>query len=255
MKSTPRSSRCTLHELPFDALVASDPDLSQARGHYAAQPARVRRQAADWAYHSGIADGLFTDAARHTGSVPESATRFEPGVMALAIDPLFAPAPLTVGSLEYQRGRPEAAMKQFLTLTTLPAEEPDLAEIIEKAATLLRDAGDVDRARQLYQQAAANHPGVASYWSGMSYSLGRQGKMTEALDAARHAVTLEPSNPVLLNDLGWTLTEAGCYAEARPVLQQAVALATPGFDLPRHNLAELERRARSQSTSSEETAP
>jgi tetratricopeptide (TPR) repeat protein len=243
MNSAPHSRRCTLRELLFDQLVAADPELSQARRVYAGKPPPARRAAAEWAYHSSLADNLFANALPRTAAGPEPATRFEPGVVALAIDPLFAPALLTVGSLEYQCGRRDAAMQMFLALVNLPAPEPDLAEIVEKAAGLLIESGDVDHALQLYQQAAGRHPGVAAYWSGVSYCLARCGKMTEAVNAARRAVTLEPDNPVLLNDLGWTMVEAGQYAEARAVLQQAVALADPGFDLPRQNLAELEARA------------
>jgi len=199
--------------------------------------------AADWAYHRRIADGLFEKAVRQTVAGPEPVARHEEGVVALAIDPLYAPALLTVGSLEYQLGRREAAMQMFLTLAALPAEEPDLAEIVEKAAAMLLDAGAVDHARQLYQHAADCHPGIATYWSGIGYCLARCGQRIEAVNATRRAVALEPDNPVLLNDLGWTLVEAGQYAEARSVLLQAVALAEPDNDLPRQNLAELERRA------------
>jgi tetratricopeptide (TPR) repeat protein len=243
MKRRPQSRRATLRELPFDELVVSDPELSQARRHYAEQPPPVRREAADWAYHSRIADSLFADALQRKTAGPEPVTRFEPGVVALAIDPLFAPALLTVGSLEYQLGRHNAAMQMFLAMAALPAQEPDLVEIVEKAATLLLDAGDVDHTRQLYQQAADHHPGMATYWSGIGYCLARCGQRIEAVNAIRRAVALEPDNPVLLNDLGWTLVEAGQYAEARSVLQRAEALADPGFDLPRQNLSELETRS------------
>jgi tetratricopeptide (TPR) repeat protein len=244
-----------LRELPFDQLVASDPELLKARRDHAELPPPVRREAADWAYHNRIADSLFENAVRRTGAGPEMVTRHEPGVVALAIDPLFAPALLTVGSLEYQLGRHNAAMQMFQVLVALPAQEPDLVQIVEQAAALLLDDGDVDRARQLYQQAADRHPGVATYWSGIGYCLVRCGRLTEAVNVTRRAVALEPANPVLLNDLGWALVEAGEYSEARPVLQKAVTLAAPDFDLPRQNLAELETRVPCRPACPEVTAP
>lgn len=54
-------------------------------------------------------------------------------VAPLAIDPEYAPAMLTVASLEYQYGRVDEAMVLFLELTKLSADTEDLPEIIDKA--------------------------------------------------------------------------------------------------------------------------
>jgi hypothetical protein len=42
-----------------------------------------------------------------------------------------------------------------------------------------------------------------------------------------------------LNDLGYSLLEAGQYAEAESVLQRAVQLAPPEYDLAKGNLEHL----------------
>ena len=87
-------------------------------------------------------------------------------------------------------------------------------------------------------------PGVALYWSGVGYCLGKLGARYGAVTAARKAVDLDAKNPVLLNDLGWALIEAGCYEEARSILQKVIAMTPPDYELPRRNLIELEKRAR-----------
>ena len=69
-----------------------------------------------------------------------------PGFLALAIDPLFAPALLTVGSLEYQHGSFKEAMELLLKLTNLPENEEDLHEIIDKAGNFLLDHQDFKNA-------------------------------------------------------------------------------------------------------------
>jgi hypothetical protein len=54
-------------------------------------------------------------------------------------------------------------MELFLTLTTLPADEPDLSIIIDKAGEFLLDAEDYERARALYAVAEKAFPDVAIY--------------------------------------------------------------------------------------------
>ena len=79
-------------------------------------------------------------------------TRRPPGegaIAALAIFPDFAPALLTVGSMEYQYDRADEAMRYFLRLTTLSADTMDLVEIIDRAGSFLTDVPDLSRAERL----------------------------------------------------------------------------------------------------------
>ena len=73
---------------------------------------------------------------------------------------------------------------------------------------------------------------------------------------ARKTLSLNESDPRVLNDLGWTLVLAGSYDEARAVLDRAAALAPADYDLPRNNLKELEKRERRRfSTEKERSRP
>ncbi|MFH1037154.1 MAG: tetratricopeptide repeat protein [PVC group bacterium] len=230
--------------MPFSQLVQADPVLAEARREYASTPPAHRRTAAQWEYDSRMAGDLFADALARVDREDFPLPRFEAGVLALAIDPFFASALLTVGSIEYQYGRVDAAMELFLTLPSLPQEEPDLVEIVDKAGNFLLDRKDLRNALHLYQAASRTRPAVAAYWTGVSYCLGRLGRKEEAVAAERRVVALEPTSAVCLNDLGWALVEAGSHAEARTVLEQAAARAPAGFDLPRNNLSELDKQIR-----------
>ena len=79
--------------------------------------------AAQWEYDSDVASDLFNMALLESGAETMTKPKWPPGFLALAIEPLFAPALLTVGSLEYQHGFLREAMEMFLTLTRLPENE------------------------------------------------------------------------------------------------------------------------------------
>jgi tetratricopeptide (TPR) repeat protein len=238
--------RRTLRDMPFKQLVASLPELREARREYASKSPKKRRAAAQWAYDSAMAQDLFSRALAGAGMDDSMDPGFDAGVVALAIDPLFAPALLTVGSWEYQFGRPGAAMDLFMTLVTLPQTEQDLVEIIDKAGSFLLDENDIPNAIQLYRAASEAYPDVCEHWSNLSYCLGESGELYEAVSTARKALSLKEDDPMVLNDLGWTLVLAGLHEEARLVLERAVALAPDDYDLPRNNLRELDIRLHAQ---------
>jgi tetratricopeptide (TPR) repeat protein len=247
LKDAPRqSNQLTLRDLPFAQLVQSHPGLCEARRYYADKSPADRRAAAEWEYNDAMAAGLFSEALNQVQCGNPSEPRLDAGIAALAIDPLFAPAMLTVGSIEYHLGRVDAAMELFLGLPALPREEPDLEEIIDKAGDFLLDRHDASNALKLYQTAANQHAETAAFWIGVGYCLGRLGRQMEAVDAARRAVAIEPSSAICRNDLGWALIEAQSYTEARSVLEQAVALAPADYELPRANLLYLEECLKQQ---------
>ena len=59
---------------------------------------------------------------------------------------------------------------------------------------------------------------------------------------------LEPNNYKHLNDLGYSLFEAGKFDEAEQVLKKSISLAPEDYEFPRNNLKELsERRKKEES--------
>ncbi|MGM0489457.1 MAG: tetratricopeptide repeat protein [Planctomycetota bacterium] len=228
----------TLAEIPFRDLVEKDVELKNLRAEYANQPAEQRRKAAQWALESSQAFMVMAQGVNKPDLVHPA---WHDAAAPLAIDPEYAPAMLAVGSLEYQFGRAEEAMTLFLKLTTLPADTEDLQQIIDKAGDFLIDQGDHVRAGQLYAAAVRAYPQVALYHVGLGYCAAEGGRMEESVAHHRRADELEPNNYLHLNDLGYSLVNAGQFDEAEKVLQRAVQLAPPDYDLARGNLEHLRK--------------
>jgi tetratricopeptide (TPR) repeat protein len=240
-KSQQRSGRNsqpapTLAEMPFRELVQTDAELRKLREEYAAQPAKQRRMAAQWAYDSAHALMLVASALKESGWADPS---WHDSAAPLAIDPDYAAAILTVGSLEYHYGRVDEAMLLFLQLTTLRTDLDELPEIIDRAGEFLIDAKDLANAERLYAAAVSAFPQVALYHAGLGYCAGKNGRKEEAVAHAQRAVDLEPENCRLLNDLGYSLIESRQYEEAEKTLRRAVELAPADYTLPAGNLEYL----------------
>ena len=225
----------TIEEKPFRELLELDDELAQARREYADKTPQQRRMGADFVYHKGEAERMFGAAlGRNISADPWRAE-----VMALAIDPQYAPAILTVGSLEYELGRRDEALSLLRDLTMLPEDTEDLSIIVDKAGNYLLDEDDISAALDLYTAAMEAFPKVALYHNAVGYCLGKLGLADEALVATRRAVELEPENSQWLNDLGYMLFEMGNLDEAEAILNRAIDLAPSDYVLPRNNMEEV----------------
>src|SRR5574341_2386981 len=133
----------------------------------------------------------------------------------LRMMPSYAPAILSMGSVEYQRGRRARGRRLFLSLHALPDETTDLCEIIDEAGDFLILRRAYSDGLELYRQARARFPKVAAFHQGIGCCAGHEGHHDEAIAASRTALALEPDNQKFVNDLGWSLYRAGIIDEAR----------------------------------------
>ena len=233
---------------PFSVLVKKDKSLSDIRHEYVLKSKSKRRMAADYEYHSEIAGEIFNNALPIADKDIFGKPYWPSGITALAIDPLYAPAILTVGSLEYMVGRIEECMNLFMTLTKLSEDEDDLNIIIDKAGDFLIDNYDYENALTLYSAAEKAYPNDALYLIGSGYCLGKLRRHEESIEKHRCADALEPDNYKHLNDLGFSLFEAGQFDEAEHVLKKSISLAPEDYEFSRNNLKELnERRKKEES--------
>ena len=193
---------------------------------------RVSASGEDWTrFHAeaAYADSIFRSA---LGDIEGSLACLE---NALELMPTYAPAILSMGSVEYQRDRNTEGRKLFLTLPTLPRDTEDLCEIVDEAGTFLIQIGEYADGLELYRKALAFFPDVAVFYQGLGCCAGHMGLHDEAVQASRQAVELEPQNQQFVNDLGWTLLEAGNLFEAKETLERAVEM-DPSDELSRENL-------------------
>lgn len=154
---------------------------------------------------------------------------------ALELAPNYAPAILSMGSLEYQRGRRNEGWRLFESLVSLPKNTPDLCEIIDEAGSFLIQIRAYSDGLALYRAAAMRFPAVAVFHQGLGCCAGHEGLHDEAVAASERALRLEPGSQEMVNDLGWSLLEAGRLAEAEVMLERAVRM-DPSDELARENL-------------------
>ena len=197
---------------------------------------------------------FFADAA-YADSIFRSALGDQKGAVsalkrALALKPTHAPAILSVGSVEYQRGKRAAGRRLFRSLLALPESTPELPAILDKAGGFLIRIGAYKDGLELYRAAVAKFPAVAALHQGLGCCAGHEGFHEEAVRASERALEIEPANQEFVNDLGWTLLLAGRFDEAGDTLERAVAM-DPSDELARENLrlcgverAKREREAR-----------
>ncbi|HOB85857.1 MAG TPA: tetratricopeptide repeat protein [Bacteroidales bacterium] len=159
---------------------------------------------------------------------------------ALEIDSEYAPAILSMGSVEYQRGELNRGKELFLSLLSLPESaaddgERDLAEIIDEAGTFLIEKGRYSDGLELYRAAVNRFTDYTFLYQGVGCCADHEGLHTEAISALEASLKLEPENQELVNDLGWSLFEAGRLDDAKQMLAKAVEM-NPSDVLARENL-------------------
>ncbi len=150
-------------------------------------------------------------------------------------DPTYAPAILSLGSVEYQRRRRAAGRKLFHSLLELPETTEDLFEIIDEAATFLVDFRACQDGLALFQAAAEKFPSVAALHDGVCWASSKVKLYDQALAAAERALQLEPQTQEYVNNHGWALFEAGRLEQVQNQLERAVSM-DPSDELARENL-------------------
>ncbi len=138
--------------------------------------------------------------------------------------PTYAPAILALGSVEYQLRKPAEGRRLLLLLLELPDGTPDLIEVIDLAGDFLIQSGQHADGLELYRRAAKRFPQVAVFQQGAGCCAGHLGLHDEAIAASEAALRLEPDNQKLVNDLGWSLHQAGRQEAALRELRRAVAM-------------------------------
>jgi Flp pilus assembly protein TadD len=158
--------------------------------------------------------------------------------------------------VEYQLERKAQGRRLFQSLLPLPAGTPDLCEIIDEAGSFLIRFGAYKDGRALYRAAVERFPAAADIYDGLSCCAGHEGAHDEAVAAAERALQLGPDNQEFVNNLGWSLFEAGRLDAAVKMLEQAVSM-DPTDELARENLrgskaSSVKKPARSRKRQSQE---
>ena len=184
----------------------------------AKQPRKSRKQAAQEAAEAAYAQGVM----HHTlGNKEASLAALE---KALSLRPDYAPAVLTMASIEYQRQHQDQGKQRLFSLLKLPRSTEDLVTIIDEAGSFLVSINEFGDGLELYRQAAKKFPDVPAFQQGIGCCAGQEGLFDEALEASRRAIDLAPGNAAYISDMGWTLVLAEQFREAEAAFQRALEI-------------------------------
>lgn len=106
----------------------------------------------------------------------------------------------------------------------------------------LEARGELQQAAQFYSQAAKNDPLRAEVWARLAVVSDKDGMFAESFDAHRRAIQLDPNNPDLNCNLGYSYYLQQQWADAEPELRRAIALK-PDHQRAHNNLGLVLARA------------
>jgi tetratricopeptide (TPR) repeat protein len=155
-------------------------------------------------------------------------------------DPTYAPAILSLGSVEYQLSRADEGRRLFMSLLELSDDTEHLTEIIDETGDFLISIGAYADGLELFRAGASRFPQASCLLQGVSCCAGHLGLHEEALAASAAGLELEPDDQELVTDLGWSLYLAGRLEDARDVLSRAAAM-DPTDELAANNLRACEQ--------------
>lgn len=116
----------------------------------------------------------------------------------------------------------------------LVALAPDEAELVYDQAMLAEKAGKPDTMEQLLRQVIARQPQYHHAYNALGYSLADRGvRLDEAKQLITKALELAPSDPFILDSLGWVEFRLGNKADARRHLETAYK-ARPDVEIAAH---------------------
>jgi hypothetical protein len=153
------------------------------------------------------ADSVFDKALARVGQESLGRAPWPCGNIALAIDPAYAPALLTVSSIEYQLGRVGEALNCRCGFSSCRQAQKIWLRSSKKRV-ILSSTRRISPMRTTFMRRSVSACLRCLYSIPAWFCLGKLGQRTEAIAAHRRAVELEPQSHLRLNDLGFSLTLA-----------------------------------------------
>ncbi|HEY0872530.1 MAG TPA: tetratricopeptide repeat protein [Vicinamibacterales bacterium] len=158
-----------------------------------------------------------------TGDTTEAIPMLE---KVLSAEPENADAMNALGISYARANRPDEAIAVFERILQ---SDPRNAYAYENLATVYLELRDMANARQAFEQAIAVAPASSRAHAGLGVVASQAGRIDDAIGYWRQAVQLDPRNFDAMFNLGTSLIRIGRAAEARPVVEQFVRTAPPGF--------------------------
>ena len=142
---------------------------------------------------------------------------------ALQKDPNYRPAMAGLGDVLYRQGDMTGSRDLF---TRVLNEDPDNFRALLGLGRIARDRGEYEKAMEFLYQAKDLQPESAEALTelAMAHDLLGQGNLALAEPLYREALSLQPDDPNIQNNLGFNLALQGRYPEAISYLSRALSM-------------------------------
>jgi tetratricopeptide (TPR) repeat protein len=139
----------------------------------------------------------------------------------LALNPYYVNGYLALAHVYAATNRPQGMIQEY---EAARGKFPEYLPTYILLAQVYEYVGNVDRARQTYQDALKVDPNSYQSLSHLArLTADHGGSLSDALELAQKAKTEQPDDPGVNDTLGWIYYKQGLYRSAVPVLESAVA--------------------------------
>ncbi len=140
---------------------------------------------------------------------------------ALALNPYHVNGYLALAHIYAATNRPQGMIQEY---EAARSKFPEYLPTYILLAQVYEYVGNVDRARQIYQDALKIDPNSYQSLSNLARLYADHGgSLSDALELAQKAKAEQPDDPGVNDSLGWIYYKQGLYRSAVPVLESAVA--------------------------------
>lgn len=98
--------------------------------------------------------------------------------------------------------------------------KPGLAQASYLLGGCVASEGDYSQAERIFSALTKQHPTNATYWTALAQVLPKENKNTEAVRAAKRALSLAPTNAHVQYVAATVLMESGNYSDAIPMFEK-----------------------------------
>lgn len=139
----------------------------------------------------------------------------------LALNPYYVNGYLALAHIYAATNRPQGMIEEY---EAARSKFPEYLPTYILLAQVYEYVGNIDRARQTYQDALKVDPTSYQSMSNLARLYADHGgSLTDALELAEKAKAAQPDDPAINDTLGWIYYKQGLYRSAVPALESAVA--------------------------------
>ena len=142
-------------------------------------------------------------------------------------------------------------VKAEATLTNWLAKTPNDLAVKNALAEFYLSTANFKAATGIYRELITSRNVPPALYNNLAFALYKQRKMDEAINYARKAYELAPTDPMVNDTLGWLLVENASPSEGLPFLREAVTRASGNPEIRYHLAAALSKLGRNKEAHTE----